>query len=299
MKNYLFIMAAGQSSRMGGTPKHLCTVPGFSDVKTYRPNLGRTIDLTSELYDRIYVVIDRSTLSIDSQSLTECICSPYKNVKILDISSGKGDADAILQAFNEVADEGIERAVVCWGDTFFYSKELFEITNSLFVPKESFIVCPCRFEKSPYAYFDIDARYSDCEQGKMYTIKDSVFKDDEKYSTEFRPEYTAHDQSLFLIDVEAFKENAQIYGYALKDEVQKIELKMAPLKNHFKIKLKSELSLLKMISWLAHTDLYIKSPKAQMYVINDFKANISWTWSFNTPEELNALKLSILENKLN
>ena len=115
--NKLYIIAAGLASRMGGYPKHLCTIDDKGTT-----NIENTLSLASMHYDEIVVVLNKM-LASEYAVKTIAITEKY-NAKVKFIESGKGDGHAVYEA---IKDEKDYKKVTCiWGDTYFSDSHIFQ-----------------------------------------------------------------------------------------------------------------------------------------------------------------------------
>lgn len=147
MKN-LFIIAAGNSVRMGGIPKALCEINNV-------PNLINTIKINYNLFDTIYVISNNENLYKYVDSISNFIVDDLKKIVIFPIDSGKGCGDAILKTLL-IQKQSIlyNKNVICWGDTFFESSDIFnELLQSI---NNDTLVVPVKEEDNPYVWFSYD-----------------------------------------------------------------------------------------------------------------------------------------------
>lgn len=250
--NTLVIIAAGLSSRMNGVPKHLCKI---NDVY----NIVNTIEKSKYYFDEIFIVLNRK-LSVDNKQLTEEILKEYKNVKLLYIESGRGDADAILKAINRIESLRHNNCVICWGDAYFKNSQPFKDMLSTNLDYcDSVLLAGVCLDKNPYAWFDVS----------KFMITKSHFK---KYDGEI--DYGIHDQSIFRINGNIFKIMLTTYANYLGYDGE----------NYLNTD-NNEMGLLNFITWVADTykntfNEYLAKP------LNIQEKNV---YSFNTIEELDNL----------
>ena len=257
--NKLYIIAAGLSSRMGGYPKHLCTIDDNGTT-----NIENTLSLAYTHYDKIVVVLNKM---LDPEYTTKTIDIVEKyNAEVKFIESGKGDGHAVYEA---VKDEKDYEEVTCiWGDTYFSDSNIFQSTIH-----SDLLTVVCSKEISPYCYINVsgDFLFSDGYAyrtiASMYFKNDYPIKDDEKYF---------HDQSTFVVNVKEFnKYFSQYIDYC--DYMTKTFVKSKDI----------EYSIIKFVNWVVQIlkeDFLIKA-----FILEERK-NQLYTISFNTKEELQKVR---------
>ena len=145
MENSLAIFAAGKSSRFGGFPKAFCDL---GEVK----NVENTINLARKHFQNIYLVVNRETYAAG-------ITGGLKDVKVISIVTGQGDADSVLKGLRYIVDKSTQDILTaCWGDAVFLSDEPFcEMNKSLINwSVASPVLVGCSWDRNPYAWFDTD-----------------------------------------------------------------------------------------------------------------------------------------------
>lgn len=170
--NILLIVASGKSSRFGGFPKAFCNIGD-------KTNADNTIEKAKQLYDKVYIGVNRNTFVEYSEKITGC--------EMFSIITGQGDAHSILKCLTYVREKEpyLKRITVCWGDAVFVDelpfKQLIEGVGDFKV------AVACAIDERPYAWFEINGNDG---------ILSSHFAKDEGFIDE-----GLHDQSLFLFDV--------------------------------------------------------------------------------------------------
>lgn len=257
----LYIIAAGLASRMGGYPKHLCMI---DDGIT---NIENTLSLAYRYYDEIVVVINKM-LATKYAIKTIDIAERY-NAKVKFIDSGKGDGHAVYQA---IKDEKDYKEVTCiWGDTYFSNSYIFMMPI-----RSSLLTVVCSEEISPYCYINTSGdlflgEFLNDEFKHIWykTITSMSFKSD--YPIKDNDKYL-HDQSTFVIDVEAFKRYfSQYISYC--DYITKTFIKSKDV----------EYSIIKFVNWF--TQIIGKDSSIKAFVLPE-RVACPYTMSFNTKEEL-------------
>ena len=255
--NKLYIIAAGLASRMGGYPKHLCTIDGQGMT-----NIENTLFLAYMRYDEIVVVLNKM-LASEYAVKTIAIAEKY-NAKVKFIESGKGDGHAVYEA---IKDEKDYKKVTCiWGDTYFSDSHIFQSRINV-----DLLTVVCSKEISPYCYINIfnDCLFSDYIIDSYKTISSMCFKSD--YPIKDDKKYL-HDQSTFVVNVDKFKKYfSQYIDYC--DYMTKILIKTKDI----------EYSIIKFVNWVVQIvkeDFLIKA-----FILQE-RTTKPYTISFNTKEEL-------------
>lgn len=194
MTTDLFIIAAGNGSRMGGTvPKAL--VP----LADGEPNLTTMLRQVKGKVDDIYVVTNEliqdqwdtyfEELGEDSDLAEYVINVPIK--------SGRGDGHAVMTALDK-ADSTADDVIIIWGDVFIPDARLIdELLEQRIHPKHptAWGIVPVVHEKNPYVTIKVNDR------GAITRAEFSKFGEtnEEGY----------HDQSIFRFDQSILKGTLQ------------------------------------------------------------------------------------------
>ena len=261
MIDKLYIVAAGVSSRMGGMPKHLCEISNEFVLE-------HNIMLAEKIFTDIYVVLNEKLPQCYFKQTSD-IVSKYSNVKIITISSGKGDMHAIYSALLKNNEHG--NCVFCWGDTYFTSSYIFKYASKLDISSET-VICPVvMYEKNPYCFYDVCGT----------AIVNSSFRDDIGSSD---TRFGWHDQSLFSINTINFMNACEMYATYMENKIKDIL-------NIVKCKITNiEYSLQKMIKWYSVNKNAINICE---YIPND---KYDGAYSYNTFDELHDIENN-LKNK--
>ena len=181
MKNILLFLCSGTSSRFNGKTKALAKISGSETVIEF--NLKNASE-----FDQVYIVTNETNYS-EFEKLN------LKNVKLIKIKTGNGDADSLLNALKELQKtqklEDFENTSLtfCWGDTVFLNDTIFK---KLIKENREDLLVPCSLDKNPYAYFDFVTDSGNIDHSK---ILKSHFK------TEKEVEIGLHDQSIFKVNL--------------------------------------------------------------------------------------------------
>ena len=256
-KSKLYIIAAGLSSRMGGYPKHLCTIDGQGMT-----NIENTLFLAYMHYDEIVVVLNKN-LAKEYAVETTNIAEKYR-AKVKFIESGKGDGHAIYEAIKDEKD--YDEVTCVWGDTYFSNIDIFQSKIHA-----DLLTVVCAKDISPYCYINVynDWFFSCLYKNTYKTIESMYFKSD--YPIKENRKYL-HDQSTFVVNVNKFKKYfSQYIDYC--DYTTKTLVKAKDL----------EYSIIKFANWVIQI-------RKEEHLINAFilkeRKNRPYTLSFNTKEEL-------------
>ena len=178
MKNILLFLCSGTSSRFNGKTKALAKISGSETVIEF--NLKNVSE-----FDQVYIVANETNYS-EFEKLN------LKNVKLIKIKTGNGDADSLLNALKKLQKlEDFENTSLtfCWGDTLFLNDTIF---NKVLKENSEDLLVPCSLDKNPYAYFDFITDSGNIDGSK---ILKSHFK------TEKSVEIGLHDQSIFKVNL--------------------------------------------------------------------------------------------------
>ena len=178
MKNILLFLCSGTSSRFNGKTKALAKISGSETVIEF--NLKNASE-----FDQVYIVANETNYS-EFEKLN------LKNVKLIKIKTGNGDADSLLNALKELQKlEDFENTSLsfCWGDTLFLNDTIFKKISK---ENSEDLLVPCSLDKNPYAYFDFITESGNIDGSK---ILKSHFK------TEKLVEIGLHDQSIFKVNL--------------------------------------------------------------------------------------------------
>ena len=178
MKNILLFLCSGTSSRFNGKTKALAKISGSETVIEF--NLKNASE-----FDQVYIVANETNYS-EFEKIN------LKNVKLIKIKTGNGDADSLLNALKELQKlEDFENTSLtfCWGDTVFLNDTIFK---KLVKENSEDLLVPCSLDKNPYAYFDFNTDSGNIDGSK---ILKSHFK------TEKSIEIGLHDQSIFKVNL--------------------------------------------------------------------------------------------------
>lgn len=178
MKNILLFLCSGTSSRFNGKTKALAKISGSETVIEF--NLKNASE-----FDQVYIVANETNYS-EFEKLN------LKNVKLIKIKTGNGDADSLLNALKELQKlEDFENISLsfCWGDTLFLNDTIFKKISK---ENSEDLLVPCSLDKNPYAYFDFITDSGNIDRSK---ILKSHFK------TEKLVEIGLHDQSIFKVNL--------------------------------------------------------------------------------------------------
>lgn len=241
----LLIVASGKSSRFGGNPKAFCKIGDSTNVQN-------TINLTRNLYDKVYVALNHRIYN-DYADLIE-------GATVLRITMGQGDAHSLLKCLRLIQNENknIEHLTVCWGDAFFLDRAPFDQILDKADIKKAPVWVAVSVDQRPYAWFETTEN--------MEIIKSHFAK------KEGFVEKGIHDQSLFLFDLS--------YGIFYLNEYRK-SLKV-PEENDDDFKEENEMKLLYSFEFLNHVN---KENRARCIMIDAGKV-----LSFNTIEELEEIR---------
>lgn len=166
MSKTLIIIAAGDASRMGYSPKAAALVNN-------KPNLLNTVEKAESYFNRIIVFSNEKYEEL------------YKNIvgnlaEVLVIKSGRGCGHAVMKSIDNLPSSDRE-IVMCWGDVYVNDGLIFEeILN--YDMEYSPLLIPVQLEKNPYVWFKNTEMIASCA---MFSKKGEVI--DEGY----------HDQSIF------------------------------------------------------------------------------------------------------
>ena len=266
----LFVIAAGLSTRFNGQPKHLAKIKN-------RYVLENTLALASNYYDLIYVVVNCQA-DFSTIETTRNIAKAY-NANIIEIYSGKGDADAVYRAINSI--DVVGNVSICWGDAWFNTSNIFEIASqSIDIDmSDNVFNAFCAIEDNPYGWFELET--------DSKTIKYAAFKNELDY--DIKKDNAIHDQCFFNINVKNFNSLFEAYEKAILVKKNDIETVIKNGNSLFKIAIKYEISWYKMINW----EKYIRNNsgnanfgKSSIVTILD-KSNVM---SFNTKEDLKEIE---------
>ena len=178
MKNILLFLCSGTSSRFNGKTKALAKISGSETVLQF--NLKNASE-----FDQVYIVANETNYS-EFEKLN------LKDVKLIKIKTGNGDADSLLNALKELQKlEDFENTALtfCWGDTLFLNNTIFK---KVLKENSDNLLVPCSLDKNPYAYFDFITDSGNIDGSK---ILKSHFK------TEKSVEIGLHDQSIFKVNL--------------------------------------------------------------------------------------------------
>ena len=184
MKNILLFLCSGTSSRFNGKTKALAKISGSETVLEF--NLKNASG-----FDHVYIVTNDLNYS-EFEKLN------LKNVDLIKIKTGNGDADSLLNALKELQKaqkiEDFENTSLsfCWGDTLFLNDTIFKKLSALTEENSEDLLVPCSLDKNPYAYFDFITDSGNIDGSK---ILKSHFK------TEKEVEIGLHDQSIFKVNL--------------------------------------------------------------------------------------------------
>ena len=184
MKNILLFLCSGTSSRFNGKTKALAKISGSETVIEF--NLKNASG-----FDQVYIVANDSNYS-EFEKLN------LKNVNLIKIKTGNGDADSLLNALKELQKaqklEDFENTSLTfwWGDTVFLNDTIFKKLSALTEENSEDLLVPCSLDKNPYAYFDFITDSGNIDGSK---ILKSHFK------TEKSVEIGLHDQSIFKVNL--------------------------------------------------------------------------------------------------
>ncbi len=174
-KKVLLIIAAGDSSRMGYLPKAISLING-------KPNLLHTIENAYEFYDQIIIASNHTNFDLYKEVIHNYIDLDDK-IHLIPIKSGRGCGHAILETLGFIDTNVYDNISICWGDTYFSNKELFENISN--IKTTTSLTIPVIYEKNPYVWF----KFSDnkAEQA-MFSKRGDKISDG------------YHDQSIFVIN---------------------------------------------------------------------------------------------------
>ncbi len=171
----LYIIAAGNSSRMGFLPKAASIVNG-------KINLYNTVELAYSHFTKIVVVSNEE----NKKFYKEIIEDFSDKCEVTTIVSGLGCGHAIketLDKFKDTYSINYEDCIICWGDTYFQSDELFK---ELIKKEVKSLLIPVVKESNPYVWFKTN---SDEIRTAMFSKKAETCDEG------------LHDQSIFKINI--------------------------------------------------------------------------------------------------
>ena len=161
----LVILASGNSTRFGKTPKVFADVGGIS-------NLENTIRYAKGIYDRVLLTLNQEVFHVYSGK-------GNINCEVSIVPGGHGDAYSFLEVVKNMSYD--EEVSLCWGDAIFRSDVPFKVCST----SQYNIGVVSALDKNPYAWFEEED----------FKILDSHFRKDNPIDIGW------HDQSLFRINV--------------------------------------------------------------------------------------------------
>lgn len=189
------IPCAGKGSRMDAElgPKALRTVNGLC-------SLDSILQSVSALVSDVHIVIDDSEASLQAfNGFVRASNIPEVNVKLIPITGGKGDGDAIFYGIKSIEGKHTASTLIIWGDVF--------IHNPSFLKKCLDIYCNLREEikffiptfnaEKPYVAFQRDLEgYA---KKVFFKRKNEIF------------DFVEQDLCLFFIEPRFFLKYAQLF----------------------------------------------------------------------------------------
>lgn len=265
----LMIVAAGMGSRMNSSlPKALTPIndDGVLNIENTILQLSK-----SQHINNIFVVTNKNAYKIWAPFFSEVfndVHNPLKysrNIRNVPIDSGRGDGHAVLQALQALRDGNVtisENIIICWGDAVFTGPQIIkEMVDELEVRQLQNIadfhgIVPFVQKKNPYVHLN----------GPDGIIAGAYFS---KLGETFH--VGNHDQSIFFFNSEFLYSCLSAIHAAFNRENEYIT------PNH-------ELSLLYTFHYLKN----IGKP------VSMYETKYP-TYGFNTPEELAAVKLKLID----
>lgn len=259
MQKILIIVAAGNSSRMGGKPKALADFDGA-------PVITNTINNAQSYFNQIVVVSNEQNYDSFQETVKRI---GLTNISVIQIKSGFGDADAVLKAVLCVKSQigGDFDATFCWGDAIFTSSQIFDIMLQQDVETTFMrsLIVGCSIDTDPYAYFDVYTENGDFE--KML-IKQSYFQKLNGHIS-----IGVHDQCIF-----------RAYTAFLIEALRSYQLALGYDGENYALSNKNEMGLLNSFSFLHN--------KGVSCVVRLLPSGN--VYSFNTVDELEKIRHKLL-----
>lgn len=180
----LYIIAAGNGSRMGGSvPKALVPI-------TDKPNLTTTLQQIGYKFRKVFIVTNELIFDQWTEYLRELAANfptLYANVQHVPISSGRGDGHAVLEALNKTFGQNLSPdIVIAWGDVFFPQAEIIDVLLKPKFDHKVWGVVPVVQEVRPYVTICVDegSHITHADFAKLGETNESGW----------------HDQSIFRFD---------------------------------------------------------------------------------------------------
>ena len=145
----LLIIAAGNATRMGNTPKAIALIDG-------KPNLLNTVEKARDYFDKIFVYSNDKYVS-----LYQKILKKEDKAEVIVIESGKGCGHAVMMSLRTLHNSFKNDVTMCWGDVFIKDNKIFEEVQKQDLVNYPLII-PSVIEDNPYVWFTMNENKAEC-----------------------------------------------------------------------------------------------------------------------------------------